>query len=160
MNNHISNIYQGKLNADNLTLGIVCSRFNDFFVTRLLDGAVNSIIRHGGLAKNITVVWVPGSYEIPLVANRLATSKKFSAIIALGVVIQGATNHAHYINSNICNSLGQISLKTGIPVIYGIVTTENIEQATERSGSKEGNRGEAAAVAAIEMANLMKDLTL
>ena len=158
MNKQVSRVYEGSLKAEGLNIGIVCSRFNDFFVTRLLEGAVNTIIRHGGTSDNLTVVWVPGAYELPLVADQLITMEKVDAIIALGVVIQGATNHAHFINSNVSNRLGEISLKSRIPVIFGLVTTEKIEQAMERCGSKEGNRGAKAAATAIEMANLMKDL--
>ena len=158
MNKLVSRVYEGSLKAEGLNIGIVCSRFNDFFVTRLLEGAVNTIIRHGGTSDNLTVVWVPGAYELPLVADQLITMEKVDAIIALGVVIQGATNHAHFINSNVSNRLGEISLKSRTPVIFGLVTTEKIEQAMERCGSKEGNRGATAAATAIEMANLMKDL--
>ena len=156
----VSRIYEGGLKAEDLKFGIVCSRFNDFFVTKLLEAAINSIIRHGGTGKNITVVWVPGSYEIPLIVDQLARKKEFNAIIALGVVIQGATTHAKYINNHVSNSLGQISLQTRVPVVYGILATENIEQAIERCGTKEGNRGVSAAVTAIEMANLMRNLSL
>ena len=159
MNRNISKIYEGHLKAGGLKFGIVCSRFNDFLVAQLLDGAIDCIVRHGGTGENITVVWVPGAYEIPLAVDRLAQSGRFNALIALGVVIQGATPHARYINNHVSNSLGQISLKTQVPINYGIVTTKNIEQAIERSGTKEGNHGTAAAAAAIEMANLMKALT-
>ena len=158
MDKHSVTTYEGTLVANDLRFGIVCSRFNDIFVTRLLDGAIGCITRHGGSRDKITIVWVPGSFEIPLATDQLATSGKYDAVIALGVVIQGATQHAHYINSHVSSTLGEIGLRTRIPVIYGVVTTENTEQALERSGSKEGNRGAAAAVAAIEMANLMKAL--
>ena len=158
MNRQNLRTYEGSLLAEGLRFGLVCSRFNEFFVAKLVDGAVGGITRHGGSSDKITVAWVPGSFEIPLVTDELAVSKKFDAIIALGVVIQGATQHAHYINSHVSNKLGEISLKTRIPVIFGIVTADTIEQAIERSGSKEGNRGAVAATAAIEMANLMKDL--
>lgn len=150
--------FEGKLTADGLSFGIVCSRFNEFFVSKLLDGAKDAIVRHGGSLERTNVAWVPGSFEIPLVVQRLAASGKYDAVIALGVVIQGSTAHANYINAEVSKGLAQISLKFGLPVIYGVVTTENIEQAIERSGTKAGNRGASAAVAAIEMANLMRTL--
>ena len=124
-----------------------------------MSGAIDSIIRHGGSGKNIESVWVPGSYELPFIAKKLAESGKYSAVIALGVVIQGATPHAGYINSEVSKALAQISLDTGVPVIYGIITADNIEQAIERSGTKAGNKGSDAAAAAIEMANLVKQLS-
>ncbi|NLF15651.1 MAG: 6,7-dimethyl-8-ribityllumazine synthase [Lentisphaerae bacterium] len=150
--------YEGMLRADGLRFGIVCSRFNEFFVSKLLEGARDAIVRHGGRAADIEVAWVPGSFEIPLVAKRLAASRRYDAVIALGVVIQGSTAHAQYINAEVSKGLAQIGLQEDLPVIYGVVTTESIEQAIERSGTKAGNRGASAAVAAIEMANLMKDL--
>jgi len=150
--------YQGELTATGLRFGIVCSRFNEFFTSKLLDGAVDCITRHGGRAEDTEVAWVPGSFEIPLVANRLAASGRYDAIIALGVVIQGATAHASYINSQVSRGLAQVSADSGLPVIYGVVTTESIEQAIERSGTKAGNRGASAAMSAIEMANLMRAL--
>jgi len=152
----IRNIQEGTLSAAGLRIAIVCSRFNEFFVSKLLGGAADAIVRHGGSADNINVVWVPGSFELPFIAAKLADSKSYDAIIALGVVIQGATSHAAQINSQVSKSLAQIGIESGIPVIYGLVTTENIEQAIERSGTKAGNRGAEAAVAAIEMANLCK----
>lgn len=159
MDKTIGKVYEGSLKADGLRFGIVCSRFNEFFVSKLLAGAVDSIIRHGGIGKNIEAVWVPGSYELPFVAKKLAESGKYSAVLALGVVIQGATPHAGYINSEVSKALAQISLDTGVPVTYGVITADNIEQAIERSGTKAGNKGCDAAVAAIEMANLVKQLS-
>ena len=153
-----SNIIEGSLQAENLKFSIVCARFNDFFVTKLLDGAVDCITRHGGEPDNITVCWVPGSFEIPLVVQRLAESKKFDAIIALGVVIQGATSHAQFITGQVTSGLAEIGMKNSLPIIFGIVSAETIEHAIERSGSKVGNRGTEAAECAIEMANLMKQL--
>jgi 6,7-dimethyl-8-ribityllumazine synthase len=150
--------YEGELIATGLRFGIVCSRFNEFFTSKLLEGAVDCILRHGGSAEQIEVAWVPGSFEIPLVAQRLAACGRFSAVIALGVVIQGSTSHAQYINAEVSKGLAQISLRYGVPVIYGVVTTENLEQAIERSGTKAGNRGAGAAATAIEMANLIKHL--
>jgi 6,7-dimethyl-8-ribityllumazine synthase len=150
--------YEGQMVATGLRFGIVCSRFNEFFTSKLLDGAVDCICRHGGRAEDIEVAWVPGSFEIPLTTQRMAASGRYDALIALGVVIQGATDHAQYINSQVSRGLAQVSMQFDLPVIYGVVTTENIEQAIERSGTKAGNRGASAAMGAIEMANLMKSL--
>ncbi|HQC51511.1 MAG TPA: 6,7-dimethyl-8-ribityllumazine synthase [Lentisphaeria bacterium] len=150
--------YEGTLIAKGLRFGLVCARFNEFFVSKLLGGAVDCLLRHGASAEDIESAWVPGSYEIPLVAQRMAASGRYDAIIALGVVIQGSTAHASYVNAEVSKGLAQVSLASGIPVIYGVVTTENIEQAIERSGSKAGNRGAAAAASAIEMADLMRKL--
>jgi len=157
MNSTIS-VYEGELTAGGLRFGIVCSRFNEFFVSKLLDGAIDCIVRHGGAADDIDVAWVPGSYEIPLVSQRMARSGKYDAVIALGVVIQGATAHANHVNAEVAKGLAQVSMATDIPVMYGVVTTENIEQAIERSGTKAGNRGASVAMGAIEMARLMKKL--
>lgn len=151
-------VYEGELIGTGLRFGIVCSRFNEFFVSKLLDGAIDCIVRHGGKRQNIETAWVPGSFEIPLACQRMAASGHYEAVIALGVVIRGATTHAEHINAQVSKGLAQMSLRFGLPVINGVVTTENIEQAIERSGTKAGNRGAAAAVAALEMANLMKVL--
>ncbi|MCQ2379480.1 MAG: 6,7-dimethyl-8-ribityllumazine synthase [Victivallaceae bacterium] len=153
---NVKNVIEGSLEAKGLRFGIVCARFNDFFVGRLLDGAVDCIVRHGGDADGITVAYVPGSYEIPFAVKKLLDTKKYDAVIALGVVIQGATPHAGYINTEVSKCLAQLGLESGIPVTYGMVTAENLDQAIERSGSKSGNKGAAAAEAAIEMANLNK----
>ena len=150
--------FEGRLNAEGLRFGIVCARFNEFFVGKLLGGAKDTLLRHGANAQDIEVAWVPGSCEIPLVAQRMARSGRYDAIIALGVVIQGGTAHASYVNAEVSKGLAQISLASSLPVIYGVVTTENLEQAIERSGSKAGNRGASAAETAIEMASLMRDL--
>ncbi len=149
---------EGALTAAGLRFGIVCSRFNDFFVSRLLEGAVDCITRHGGATDGITVVHVPGSFEIPAAAQRLARSQMVDAVIALGVIIRGETSHADHIAGQVAAGLGSISLDTGIPVIFGIVTAETVNHAIERSGSKAGNRGVDAALAAIEMANVLKQL--
>ena len=150
--------FEGRLNAEGLRFGIVCARFNEFFVGKRLGGAKDTLLRHGANAQDIEVAWVPGSFEIPLVAQRMARSGRYDAIIALGVVIQGGTAHASYVNAEVSKGLAQISLASSLPVIYGVVTTENLEQAIERSGSKAGNRGASAAETAIEMASLMRDL--
>ncbi len=158
MNKQLKTVYEGKMDASGLRFGIVCSRFNEFFTGKLLDGAVDCIVRNGGSADDLEVAWTPGSFEIPGVARRMAASGRYDAVIALGVVIQGATPHAQYINAEVAKSLAQISLQHDLPVIYGVITAESIEQAIERSGTKAGNRGGTAAQAAIEMANLMKVL--
>ncbi len=158
MQQKLGKVYEGDLVATGLRFGIVCSRFNEFFTSKLLDGAVDCITRHGGAMADIEVAWVPGSFEIPVAVKRLAAAGTYDAVIGLGVVIQGATTHASYINSQVARGLAQISAEHDLPVIYGVVTTENIEQAIERSGTKAGNRGASAASSAIEMANLMKKL--
>lgn len=151
-------VYEGALIAKGLRFGVVCARFNEFFVGKLLEGALDAFKRHGVGAEDVEIAWVPGSYELPFAAKRLVESKRFDAVMALGVVIQGATTHAGYINNEVSKSLAQISLDSGTPVVYGLITAENIEQAIERSGTKAGNRGADAAVTAIEMANLVKEL--
>ncbi len=147
--------YEGMLTGAGKRFAIVCARFNSFFVTKLLDGAVDALLRHGVAAKDVEVAWVPGSFEIPVVAKTFAESGRFDAVLGLGVVIQGQTAHANYVNAEVSKGLAQISLQTGVPAIYAVVTTENLEQAIERSGSKAGNRGAAAAESAIEMVNLL-----
>jgi 6,7-dimethyl-8-ribityllumazine synthase len=152
----VGKVYEGMLQASGLRVGIVCARFNEFFVSKLLDGAVDTVVRHGGDADKIDVAWVPGSYELPFIAAKMARSNNYDAVLALGVVIQGATPHAGYINAEVSKALAQIGLETGVPVAYGLITADNIEQAIERSGTKAGNKGADAALAAIEMANLIK----
>lgn len=154
----MAKIYEGNLVATDLKFGIVVGRFNDFISGRLLDGALDALMRHGGSQDNIEVAWVPGSFEVPLVAQKMAMSKRFDAVICLAVVIRGATPHFDMVASQITRSLGNISVKTDIPVIFGVITAETIEQAIERAGTKSGNKGFDAAVAAIEMANLSKQL--
>ena len=156
VNKSAGTVFEGTLEAKGLKFGIVCARFNDFFVSRLLDGAMDAIVRHGGDAGAVTVAYVPGSYEIPFAIKKLLQTGKFDAVIALGVVIQGATAHAGYINSEVSKCIAQLGLEFGIPVTYGMITAENLEQAIERSGTKAGNKGVDAALAAIEMANLNK----
>ena len=158
MKKNVENVLEGALQAKGLRFAIVCARFNEFFVGKLLDGAIDSIVRHGGKADAIDVAWVPGSYEIPLVVKKLAKSAKYDAIIALGVVIQGATPHASLITGEVNKCLAQISLDNELPIINGVLATNNIEQAIERSGTKAGNKGGSAAVTAIEMVNLMKTI--
>ena len=158
MNRNVKNILEGNFDAKSLKFGIVCGRFNEFFVSKLLDGAVDAIVRHGGNADNIEVAWVPGAYEIPFAAKKMAFSKRYDAVIALGVVIQGSTPHANLINAEVSKCLAQTGLDSNVPVTYGLITADNIEQAIERSGTKAGNKGADAALAAIEMANLAKIL--
>ena len=148
----------GMLNAQSLRFGIVVSRFNDLFTTQLLRGALDCLQRHGAKEEAITVAWVPGSLEIPLAAQQMAAGRKYDALIALGVVIQGATPHAGLINSQLTRALTQISLQENIPVIDGVVAADNLEQAIERAGTKAGNRGWNAALSAIEMASLLKNM--
>ena len=151
--------FEGMLSAEGLKIGIVCARFNDFFVSELLGGALDTFRRMGGNPADADVAWVPGSFEIPLIASKLIDTGKYDAVIGLGVVIRGSTAHADYINSQVSKALGQLSIDKGLPVIYGVVTTENIEQAIERSGTKAGNRGADAVRSAIEMANLVKSIS-
>ena len=148
----------GKLTAQGLTFGIVVSRFNDFLTKQLLGGAIDCIVRHGCAEEGITVVWVPGANEISLAAQKMAESKKYDALIALGAVVQGATPHADLINSQVSRSIAKIAMDSGIPVINGVVCAQNLEQAIERSGTKAGNKGWSAAQAAIEMANLYVEM--
>ena len=150
-------IYEGMLNAKGLRIGIVCARFNDFFVNELLGGALDTLRRLGGDPDDVDVAWVPGSFEIPLVISKMMDTGKYDATIALGMVIRGSTTHADHINSQVSKALGQLALEKGIPAVYGVVSTENIEQAIERSGTKAGNRGADAARTAVEMANLLKN---
>lgn len=157
MENQPGKIFEGKLLAQGLRIGIVCSRFNEFFVGKLLQGAMDAVVRHGGNAQDLDVAWVPGSYELPFAVSKMLKKGSYDAVIALGVVIQGATTHASQINNQVSKALGELGIQSGTPVIYGLVTTENIEQAIERSGTKAGNRGFDVAVSAIEMANLNKE---
>ncbi len=149
--NHI----EGYLSAAGRSFAVVASRFNDFIVRALLDGALDAVRRHGGEAGAVDVVWVPGSYEIPVVARELARSGRYDAIICLGAVIRGSTAHFDYVAGGVASGISSVALETGLPVIFGIITTENIEQAIERAGTKMGNKGFEAAVTAIEMADLM-----
>lgn len=158
INRNVKHIYEGTLEAKGLRFGIVCGRFNEFFVSKLLDGAIDAIVRHGGNAENIEVAWVPGSYELPFAVKKLVASGRFDAVMALGVVIQGATTHADLINNEVSKCLAQIGLESGVPVTYGMITANNLEQAIERSGTKAGNKGADAALAAIEMAGLNRIL--
>ena len=148
--------YEGQLVAGNEKFCIIISRFNDFIGSKLLSGAIDELKRHGVSEDNIDIVKVPGAFEIPLAAQKFAKSGNYNAIITLGAIIRGATAHFDYVSAELSKGIAQVSLQTGIPVIFGVLTTENIEQAIERAGTKAGNKGSDAAKAAIEMANLMK----
>ena len=151
-------VTEGHLNAAGRRFGIVASRFNDFIVKALLDGALDAIKRHGGDLASVDVAWVPGAYEIPLAAKRLALSGRYDAVITLGAVIRGSTAHFDYVAGGVSSGVSAVSLETNVPVIFGVLTTENIEQAIERAGTKAGNHGFGAAVTAIEMASLLQQI--
>jgi 6,7-dimethyl-8-ribityllumazine synthase len=151
-------IIEGKLQAKDLKFGIVLSRFNDFITSRLLDGAVDGLLRHGAAEKDVEVVRVPGSFEIPLVAKKMAVSGKFDAVICLGTVIRGATPHFDYVAAEVSKGVAAASFETGVPIAFGVITADTIEQAVERAGTKAGNKGWDAAVTAIEMAQVMKQI--
>jgi len=148
----------GQLTAGDASFAIVVSRFNDLITKRLLEGALDTVVRHGGSADKITVVWVPGSFEIPLAASKLAKSGKYAAVICLGAVIQGSTTHHEYINSQVASGIMNITRETGIPVTFGVITCGSMEQALDRAGGKVGNKGHEATLAAIEMINLLKEI--
>ena len=150
--------FEGKLTAKNMNTGIVVARFNEFITSKLLDGALDGLIRHGVKDEDISVAWAPGSFEIPLVASKMAGSGKYDAVICLGAVIRGATSHYDYVCNEASKGVASVSLKTGVPVLFGILTTENIEQAIERAGTKAGNKGYDCALGAIEMVNLMREM--
>jgi 6,7-dimethyl-8-ribityllumazine synthase len=152
----MSKNYQGMLDGKGLKFGIVIARFNEIITGRLLEGARDSLLRHGVSEQGIDVAWTPGSLEIPLAAKKMIETGKYNAIICLGCVIRGGTPHFEYVASEVNKGIARLSLDTGIPVIQGIITSDNLEQAIERAGAKEGNRGFAAANSAIEMANLIK----
>ncbi len=156
MDKNAGMVFEGNLDAKGIKIGIVCARFNDFLVSRLLSGAMDAIVRHGGDAADVAVAYVPGSYEIPFAVKKMVDRKEFDAVVALGVVIQGDTPHASYINAEVAKGLAQIGLESGIPVTYGMITADNLEQAINRSGVKAGNKGVDAALAAIEMVNLSR----
>jgi len=150
--------FEGKLVSKNIKIGIVASRFNEFIVSKLLSGALDGLERHDVKDDDITLAWVPGAFEIPLAAAKMAESKKYDAIICLGAVIRGATSHYDLICAEVTKGIASVSLQAGIPVLFGIVTAENIEQAIERAGTKAGNKGYDSAVSAIEMVNLFREI--
>jgi 6,7-dimethyl-8-ribityllumazine synthase len=152
------NVYEGNLIGTGARVGIVVSRFNELLSSRLLGGAVDALARHGVADEDIDVAWVPGAFEIPLVAKRMAESGKYSAVVALGVIIRGATPHFEYVAAEVSKGVAKASLDTGVPVVFGVVTADSIEQAVERAGTKSGNKGWSAAESAIEMANLVRGM--
>ncbi|API91342.1 6,7-dimethyl-8-ribityllumazine synthase [Virgibacillus sp. 19R1-5] len=152
------NVLQGNLVGTDLRIGIVVGRFNEFITGKLLEGAKDTLMRHGVAADQITVAWVPGAYEIPLIAKKMAMQEQYDAVITLGAVIRGATPHFDYVCNEAAKGVSQASLQAGKPVIFGILTTETIEQAIERAGTKAGNKGSEAASVAIEMANLLRNM--
>ena len=154
----MSKQYEGMLLGKGLKFGVVVSRFNEFFSRKLLDGAVDALLRHGVESNEIEIAWTPGSFEIPLIAQKMAQTKKYDAIICLGAVIRGSTPHFDYIAAEVTKGIANTNLNTGVPIIFGVITTDTLEQAIERSGSKVGNKGKDAAVSAIEMANLVKSI--
>lgn len=151
-------LYEGKLVSEGIRIGVVCSRFNDFIVSKLLSGCEDALLRHGVQGEDIAVAWVPGAFEIPLVAAKMAKSGKFDAVIALGSVIRGSTSHYDYVCSEVSKGIAQAALESGVPVLFGVLTTETLEQAIERAGSKAGNKGAECAQGAIEMVNLLRSL--
>jgi 6,7-dimethyl-8-ribityllumazine synthase len=149
---------EGKLKAGNYKYGIIVGRFNEFIGGKLLDGALDALRRHEAIEDHIEVAWVPGAFEIPLVAQKMAESGRFDAIICLGAVIRGATPHFDYVASEVSKGIAQVAMQNKLPVIFGVLTTENIEQAIERAGTKAGNKGFEAAMSAIEMVNLLSEI--
>ena len=152
------NIYEGKLVSEGIKVGVVCARFNEFIVSKLLSGCEDALLRHGVDAADISVAWVPGAFEIPLIASKLAQSGKYDAVICLGAVIRGATSHYEAVVNEVSKGIANVALKADIPVMFGVLTTENIEQAIERAGSKAGNKGSECAEGAIEMVNLIRQI--
>ena len=150
--------FEGKLVLKEIKIGIVAARFNEFITSKLLSGAVDGLIRHDVKEENIHVAWVPGAFEIPLIASKMASSGNYDAVICLGAVIRGATTHYDYVCSEVSKGIAQVSLASGIPVMFGVLTTENIEQAIERAGTKAGNKGYDCALGAIEMVNLIDQI--
>lgn len=151
-------VIEGNLVAQDIKIGIVAARFNEFIVSKLLSGAIDGLTRHNVTESDIELAWVPGAFEIPLIAGKMAKSGKYDAVICLGAVIRGTTTHYDYVCSEVSKGVAHVALESGIPVMFGVLTTENIEQAIERAGTKAGNKGYDCAVSAIEMVNLMKQL--
>ena len=150
--------YEGQLNAEGMRFAVIISRFNDFITTRLLEGALDSLTRHGASKEAVDLAWVPGAFEIPLVAQKLASTGRYNAIICLGAIIRGATPHFEYVAAEASKGVAKVSLDNSVPVIFGIITADTIEQAVERAGSKAGNKGWDAALSAIEMASLLQTI--
>ena len=150
--------FEGKLVADGIRIGIVCARFNEFIVSKLLSGCQDGLLRHGVRDEDIEVAWVPGAFEIPLIASKMARSGRYDAVIALGAVIRGSTSHYDYVCAEVSKGIASVSLQTGVPVMFGVLTTDTIEQAIERAGTKAGTKGSDCAHGAIEMVNLARQL--
>ena len=152
------NILEGKVVAEGMKVGIVVARFNEFITSKLLSGAIDGLVRHDVNEDDVDVAWVPGAFEIPLVASKMAKSRKYDAVICLGAVIRGSTSHYDYVCNEVSKGIAAVSMEYDIPVMFGVITTENIEQAIERSGSKAGNKGYECALGAIEMVNLIRKI--
>ncbi|MDD3185492.1 MAG: 6,7-dimethyl-8-ribityllumazine synthase [Anaerostipes sp.] len=152
------NILEGNLVSKDMKIGIVAARFNEFIVSKLVDGALDGLKRHNVKDEDIELAWVPGAFEIPTVASKMAKSKKYDAVICLGAVIRGATSHYDYVCNEAAKGIATVSMQTDVPVMFGVVTTENIQQAIERAGTKAGNKGYDCALSAIEMVNLMRQI--
>ena len=150
--------FEGNLNAEGLRVGIVVARFNEFISSKLLGGSLDALIRHGAQDQDIEIAWVPGAFEIPLVAKRMASSGKYDCVVCLGCIIRGATPHFDYVAAESSKGIAQVAMNADCPVAFGVLTTESIEQAIERAGTKAGNKGWDAALAAVEMANLLKEI--
>lgn len=149
---------EGKLTAKNMKIAIVVARFNEFITSKLLSGCIDCLIRHEAADEDLTVAWVPGAFEIPMAAKKLAESGQYDAVICLGAVIRGATPHFDYVCAEASKGIAQVSMQTGVPVAFGVLTTENIQQAVERAGTKAGNKGVDCAMTAMEMVNLFKEM--
>lgn len=152
------NIYEGKLVSEGIKVGIVAARFNEFIVSKLIGGCEDALLRHGVREEDISLAWVPGAFEIPLIAGKMAKSGKYDAVIALGAVIRGSTSHYDYVCAEVSKGIAAMSLESGVPVMFGVLTTDTIEQAIERAGTKAGNKGADCAQGAIEMVNLIRGL--
>ena len=151
------NVFEGKVVSEGMKVGIVAARFNEFITSKLVGGAMDGLIRHNVNEEDIQVAWVPGAFEIPLIASKMAKSGKYDAVICVGAVIRGNTSHYDYVCNEVSKGIASVSLETGVPVLFGVLTTENIEQAIERAGTKAGNKGYDCALSAIEMVNLIKE---
>ena len=154
----MANVYEGFVSGKGLKFGIVVARFNEFITSKLLSGAIDGLVRHDVKEEDIDVAWVPGAFEIPLIASKMAKSGKYDAVICLGAVIRGSTSHYDYVCSEVSKGIASVSLSSDIPVMFGVLTTENIEQAIERAGTKAGNKGYDCALGAIEMVNLIRQI--
>ena len=152
------NVFEGKVVSEGMKVGIVAARFNEFIVSKLVAGAQDALVRHDVKEEDIDLAWVPGAFEIPLIASKMAKSGKYDAVVALGAVIRGSTTHYDYVCSEVSKGIANVSLNSDIPVMFGVITTENIEQAIERAGTKAGNKGYDCALGAIEMVNLIRNI--